>query len=215
MTQAVHIAITSRGVEGTIIERVRGDFARRLAGMTGRVDVTIFDGPLETDLAAALAQPALICIDAQCLDRADPVPPRSAILSLMVSTATATRLDVAAEIRYAVQEAIGNAVIHGNLGLDGAMRASMEELRLFAAAMEQRLADPVHACLPITVAATHHEDGVAISVEDRGAGFHPSSVRAPVSAAAGGLGLTIIKKCCREIVFSLDGRRITMIFGAA
>ncbi len=225
MTPAARIAITNRGVDPSAADRIRAQIALRTPE---RLNVTVFDGRDESDLAAALALPVAVCIDIQCTDPAADLPRASLLLRL--STATATRLDVADAfataleprfphladqlngIRYAVQEAVGNAVIHGNLGLDGALRASLEELRQFAAAMEQRLGDPAHAGLPITIAARPCRGGIAVSVEDRGPGFHPPSIRPPPSAAAGGLGLAIIGQCCRRIRFSRGGRRITMLF---
>lgn len=200
----------------------------RTAGRREQSGVTIFDGQTESGFVAALAAPATTVIEAQCADNAGGLP--AAALLLRLSTATATRLDAAdafasallarfphlggqiAEIRFAVHEAVANAVIHGNLGLDSAMRSSVEELRRFAATMEARLGDPAHAGLPVTILARSCPGGLVISVEDGGAGFQPKTIRPPASAAAGGLGLSIIGKCCRRLRFSRGGRRISMLF---
>jgi anti-sigma regulatory factor (Ser/Thr protein kinase) len=189
----------------------------------------MFDGRDDDALSLALALPATVCVDSGCADGAD--PPYHASLLLRLSTAAATRLDVAnafcaalknrapqlaghlSDIRYAVHEAIANAVMHGNLGLDSGLRSDMAGLARFAEAMEQRLADPVHARLPVIIAARTLGDRVLISVEDQGMGFRPQDIRPPASAASGGMGLAIIAKCCRRVRFSKGGRRITMMFG--
>ena len=192
--------------------------------------ITTFDGSDDDALAAALAPPATLCIDLACAESA--VPPIRASLLLRLSTAAATRLDAAnafcsaladrapyltrdlGDVRYAVHEAIANAVMHGNLGLDSAMRSDMAGLSRFAEAMEQRLADPAHARLPVVIAARSLDGRVLISVEDQGRGFRPQDIRRPASAASGGMGLAIIAKCCRRLRFSKGGRRITMMFPA-
>ena len=193
--------------------------------------ITIFDGTDDRALAAALASPASFCLDSACVQRGD--PPRRAALSLHLSTSSAARLDAAdafctamakraphlagrlGDMRFAVHEAIANAVMHGNLGLDSAMRANLAGLTRFAEVMEQRLADPAHARLPVVIAARLSGDWLLISVEDKGRGFRLQDVSRPASAAAGGMGLSIIAKCCRRIRFSNGGRRITMMFRAA
>ena len=192
------------------------------------LSITTFDGSDDLALAAALAPPASFCMESACAQWGD--PPRRAALSLRLSTAAASRLDAAdafctalaeraphltgcmGDIRFAVHEAIANAVMHGNLGLDSGMRANLAGLTRFAEVMEQRLADPAHARLPVFIAARLIGDRILISVEDQGQGFRLQDVNRPASAAAGGMGLAIIAKCCRRIRFSKGGRRITMMF---
>ncbi|TAN56320.1 MAG: hypothetical protein EPN20_18935, partial [Magnetospirillum sp.] len=130
-------------MDASVVDRIGARFTRRPANTAEPMEITVFDGSTETDLATILAPPATVCLDAQCSGGSMAELPRATLL-LRISTATATHLDVAnaftgalaarlphldrlaADIRYAVQEAVGNAVIHGNLGIDGAMRASME-----------------------------------------------------------------------------------------
>ncbi len=222
--------ITNRGVDALDLERIQDDLRRANPSCSGRMAATVFDGRREEDLPAVLVPPASLVIDADCAApiMIEIVP--ETLLTLVVSTHTANRHDIAdgftgalerrrpelagrtADIRYALQEALGNAVIHGNLGLDGTLRGSLDSLRVFAAMMEQRLADPHHSRLPIVIAAEATADGVVLTVEDHGDGFVPADVRPSDNPAAGGMGLSIIRMYSRSVAFDRGGRRIAMTF---
>ena len=199
---------------------------------TGPQEFAAFDGGKVEDLRQSLETPTGVWIDiASTGHGAFQIPP-DADLVLRISTAAAIRLDVAdavawtvmerfhhlqsleSEIRCALQEAVGNAVIHGNLALDGSLRATMEGLRIFSATMEQRQFDPALAGLPITICARARQDGIDISVEDMGGGFTPPTIQADSTPAiaASGHGLTIIHRCCAQLRFDNGGRCIIMEF---
>ena len=208
------------------VQDLRNGFSRLNGKRRGRLDVRVFDGRHEDNLNAALICPARVYLDIDCA--AFTLSP--AAFELHVSTATARRIDVAEcfvrslehhfphigmvteDIRCALQEAIANAVIHGNLGLNGALRGSLTSLRVFAAMMEQRLNQPVYSRLPITIGARLQRGCIAVSVEDCGQGFDPDCVRPADTPAAGGMGLSIMKRCSRKLVHSRCGRRVTMTF---
>lgn len=222
-------SIQAMGVDARRLDRFVPRLARINRERPGCFQVRLFDGARENDLAAALAPPVNACLDVDCHHNVSFVLPTADFVARL-STSTANRLDVAegvvnallgrfaglaakaADMRYALQEAVGNAVIHGNLGMDSGLRATMEGLREFALQLDQRMADPEHAYRPITISAKVSGDDVALAVEDRGVGFDPLAVRPPESAAAGGLGLGIIRKCARKVSFGKGGRRITMVF---
>jgi anti-sigma regulatory factor (Ser/Thr protein kinase) len=208
------------------LEQLRAEFGHLNGKRRGRLDVSVFDGQDDDQLTAALACPARVYLDADCT--AFTLSP--AAFELRVTTATAKRLDLAMcftrflatrfphmakvtdQIRHALQEAVANAVIHGNLGLNSALRGSLASLRVFAATMEQRLSQPAYARRPLTIGARAQREGVSVSVEDCGAGFDPGSVKPSSNPAAGGMGLSIMRGCSRTMVHSRDGRRVTMTF---
>ncbi|OAN48154.1 hypothetical protein A6A04_05210 [Paramagnetospirillum marisnigri] len=224
------------GVAEAEFDRIRRRMLDLNRSLSGRRMVAVFDGRAPGGPAASLTQTADIFIDASCDGHAAFELPTPADLVIRVSTLTAIDTDlsdalVAAvnargdqrlhstdmDIRCAVQEAIGNAVIHGNLGLDGSMRADLAGLRIFAEAMEKRRGDPARACLPVTIITRTRGTELEVSIEDRGRGFSPPLTRPtrPPPVAAGGLGLVIIHRCCSKVGFGLGGRRITMTFSAA
>lgn len=230
MGQAVAIEIVNHGVNAAGLL----PFETRLCRLNGRHEeplrVLVFDDGCAETLTTALAAPIDAAIDAGCGDEAAFSLP-SALLTLRVSTATANRLELAQmfvdtlQIRHpemeplasrmmdALQEAVGNAVMHGNLGLDSRFRATLDGLRWFAAAMTERLANPVFARLPVTIAAQLRRGGIVVWVEDYGQGFDYSEApNLPPMSAAGGYGLSIILGSCDKVSFSRGGRRISMLF---
>jgi hypothetical protein len=226
------INVVGKGVTDNAVKRVHSRLRRRAARQDGTIRVVVFDGGTVGDLGEAMAETetdGAAFVDAACADHAS-LPAGIGALALIVSTAAATRLDVAEafaraaghrfgelaplhpQLREALQEAVGNAVMHGNLGLDGRLRGTFDELRNFAAEMERRLGDPSYANRPITLTAARGPRGTVVSVEDSGDGFVPQQTGAVRPAAGGGNGLAIIRDCCRKVTFARGGRRITMLF---
>lgn len=194
-----------------------------------------FDGADIAALKDLLAADAMAFTDSSCA--AGPwLPPPEALLALRISTAAALRLDVAdamvmalvarhpwlearaTDMRYALQEAVGNAVVHGNLGLDSSLRGSLAGLREFSTIMEQRRSDPVLSARPIVICVAAVSEGVEIAVDDVGGGFTPGRIAMPIGpaeAAGGGMGLGIIQRCCAALRFERGGSRIVMTFRTA
>lgn len=181
--------------------------------MTGGCAV-FFDDGTEASLGDALAQ-------------ASPGPR----LTLRISTRVAATLAVACaftsalvarvprlearrwDVEGALQEAIGNAVIHGNLGLASDLRCSLEGLARFGRLMESGLADPILAAKPILIDSHWTESALTLSVTDQGRGFDPLSLATPMPGAKFGRGLSTIRTLCDSVAFSEDGRRISMVIG--
>ena len=199
-----------------------------------RAVVVLFDGLAEPDLlplfegSSVDGHPAAV-IDASCDDPAGGLALAAATLVFRVSTAVAGRLDVAGplvtilarwlptahsqqgDMRVAVQEAVGNAVMHGNLALDGGLRATREGLVKFGQDMNRRLDDPRYGALPVTLTARWADGRVMISVEDRGAGFDPEA-REGRGGGYSGRGMALIRSYSRTASYSDGGRRVSMMF---
>jgi len=196
----------------------------------GHLRVTVFDGGTVPDLGRILAAgDTAAYVDSACAGQ-DRLPADAGEFVLVLSTAAAARLDVAdafaaaagerfpelrddqLRVHEALQEAVANAVMHGNLALDGSLRATLSDLRSYAAEMERRLHDPAYAERAVTISALRRKQGIAVRVEDSGNGFTPPPPHAFRLSAGGGNGLAIIRSCCRRVTFSRGGRRITMLF---
>ncbi len=134
------------------------------------------------------------------------------------SSALATRLGASGiwleTIRDALQEALGNAVMHGNLELDSKLRQSLETMKKYGALMAARMHDPHYASRPITIAATWTEDSVTLSVRDDGNGFDIAglSFGARDAQAHSGRGLSMIHELADSVRFEDQGRAIHMTF---
>lgn len=197
-----------------------------------RPTIILFDAARDDDLVSLLAEPAAAIIDMGCDDPIGGLVRLPAELLVRVSTAMALRRDIAgpmaaalcrrlpqahgieSALRTALQEAIGNAVMHGNLGLDSHIRAKCDGLAIFAEMMENRAKDPVFARRPVTIAAKWNAQDLVVTVEDRGEGYDPAHHAGPLPAAnaASGRGLAEIRAACRRVNLLAQGRRISMRF---
>ncbi|KIL98674.1 hypothetical protein CCC_02124 [Paramagnetospirillum magnetotacticum MS-1] len=194
--------------------------------------LVLFDGAGTADLGDILCPPAAWAIDLgaaspdQGLDR---LPAR-----LLVRAATTTMVahdvvnvvvaalierlprarSIEMDLRIVLQEAVSNAVMHGNLCLDGRLRGSREGLSLFTQTMQRRLGDPRFGHRPVTIALDWNQAYLVVRVEDRGRGFRPPATSLPVEAkACSGRGIGQIRALCQRVIFTDRGRRITMRFG--
>lgn len=192
----------------------------------GRV---VFDGTTDIDLAAILAPPTVAAIDAFCAREKTMMAVGPNRLVLRISTQATGRVDVAEafaealarrlsltspfqhRLRAVVDEAVGNAVIHGNLALDGRLRATREGLAQFAEAMTRRLADAAYGRRPVTVSARWRPGLLTVSVEDRGAGYSPATAMGEAGRHHG-RGVPLMRDLCSRLSFAPHARRVTMEF---
>lgn len=154
-------------------------------------------------------------------------------LALSVTTGTACTIEVVhpfaiamgaalgiadlSMIELCLAEAVGNAAIHGNLGIDGALRSTREGLEIFSRQMSERLADPGIAGKRIDIAMVpQDEGGFRLSVSDRGNGFDFERVRKTVAepGAKHGRGIALIRRIARGIFAEDGGRALVMDFDA-
>jgi hypothetical protein len=230
MRQSGSLSLIDCGVAPADFETARARFAALTSPRRTGTRIAIFDGRQGPDLAALLGGAENGFVDVSCLPAASmPLLPHALVLRLSTLTAlksdAATAFAVAAAARFpdlaglidrvsmALQEAIGNAVMHGNLDLKTAQRGNLEGLVEFAAEMERRLADPSYAARPVTVGIVRRSVGPVLWVDDCGRGFTPPEPRGILLSAGGGNGLAMIRACTRAIAFSRGGRRISMRFG--
>lgn|GEM_PF-1146596 len=152
-------------------------------------------------------------------------------LALSVSTGAACSIEVvqpfaaavgkalgdidASMIELCLAEAVGNAAIHGNLGIDGALRSTREGFELFSRQMGERLADPVTAGKRIDVIMVPQgDDGYRLSVSDRGRGFDFVKAQEIVAgpSAKHGRGIALIRRIARDVFTEDGGRTLVMDF---
>ena len=113
------------------------------------------------------------------------------------------------DMELALQEAISNAVIHGNLSVQSLENPSLTALERFSNEVEGRLADPELACQRLKVAALLGDGGIAIDVIDQGPGFTPGTRK---SSIASGRGISLIETLVSGWELLDDGRRIRLRF---
>lgn len=152
-------------------------------------------------------------------------PGGDAVLSLSVTTAVAHAQPLAAAvaqllallapgadrdaIETALQEAVANAVIHGNLGLDSLAVGTPEEMRRFAEALAERLSDPALAGRRVSVDARMAGKVLRLEVSDEGSGYAVVQHR-PGQPFGRGLGL--VSRFASRCEVRDGGRRLCMEF---
>lgn len=116
-------------------------------------------------------------------------------------------------VGVALQEALRNAMHHGNLELDSDMRRQNAEAYYRIAAERQRQSPYVSRRVLFTVNESIEESRFVI--RDEGAGFNPDSVVDPLNAdnllKPCGRGLFLIRMFMTEVHFNRKGNEITLI----
>ena len=143
------------------------------------------------------------------------------------TTATANQLDLAGDmlvamaarlplsescrgnIELALHEALCNAVLHGNLQMDGIGDLSVDALERFSANLMQRIADPDFARRRVEIVCDFDSESVTIDVADQGCGFEPKPKAEP---KASGRGFELIAASCQSFQLLEGGRRVSMRF---
>jgi CheY-like chemotaxis protein len=116
-------------------------------------------------------------------------------------------------LTIALEEALANALYHGNLELSSELR--QRDSDLFLAAADERRHESPYRDRMIHVAATLSRAEAVYVVGDEGPGFDPSLVPDPTDPANlegnSGRGLLLIRTFMDEVRFNERGNEITMI----
>jgi len=115
-------------------------------------------------------------------------------------------------IRTALEEAISNAMVHGNLEVDRAVRD--EGVTPYLQAIQQRASTPPYRDRRVFVTARIDRQQVEYVVRDQGRGFDPSTVPAlsgkVAPEATSGRGLGLIRSYLDHLSFNAVGNELTM-----
>jgi len=203
-------------------------------GLAGRPVHLIATG-LDAPLSAAFDTPFAVIVEASAdLIAAPPPeellqPPGDNHLLVSMTTATAYRLPLAmlfteslftqgliAEaakggILLALQEAVANSVVHGNLELHSPRRA-FENMRAYWAEIRNRLADPIKANRLVTLDARVRDSLIVVTVTDQGRGYNPDSVQSRDPSRPHGKGLKLISQLSLAREVAQGGRQHILTF---
>lgn len=116
-------------------------------------------------------------------------------------------------ISVAIQEAIANAIYHGNLELDSELR--QEDERIFYDLAEVRRRAPEYAGRCVRIRAALSAAELRIIIHDDGPGFNLAEIRDPTEeinlSRIGGRGLLLIRMLMDEVSHNAKGNEITMV----
>ncbi len=115
-------------------------------------------------------------------------------------------------VGIAVEEALANALYHGNLEVGSHLRE--EDDKTYYALVEQRRRQAPYRDRRIDVEATLARDGAIIVVRDEGAGFDPSAVPDPTDPdnleKASGRGLLLMRTFMDQVTYNDVGNAVTL-----
>jgi len=123
--------------------------------------------------------------------------------------------DATARMRVgvALQEALSNALYHGNLEVSSDLR--QEDERVFYGLADRRRIEEPYRERRIHVHARLDREEAIFTIEDEGPGFDTSSLDRPIDPEdlmrIGGRGMLLIRTFMDEVAFNEQGNRITLI----
>jgi CheY-like chemotaxis protein len=116
-------------------------------------------------------------------------------------------------VGVALEEALLNAMYHGNLEVSSDLRQQGDEP--FYELANQRRREPPYRDRQVRCVARLSRDEVAYSVKDEGPGFDPNSLPDPTDPAnlerIGGRGLLLVRTFMDQVEFAAGGQQITMV----
>ncbi len=112
-------------------------------------------------------------------------------------------------ISLCLHEALVNAVIHGNLEIESALKDKSPEQ--FEHIWKEREALPEFADKTVTIQCQITTEHLKFEIEDQGKGFDPQAIRNSDPLGSHGRGIRIIRAIMDEVFWNETGNRITMI----
>ena len=229
-------ALHGLGVPTDLVQRLAARLGLPMAAprdVGGRVAVLLGDAETALDPAhwarpfAAWIEVAPLNDDALAVQVARA---GQADLYACLTTATASRVQLAGRVVHAVaqrypltetqrddielalHEAISNAVVHGNLQVEGMKGLSVDALDRFSHELAARMANPAYAGRRIEVSCWLKPEGeLLVEVADEGSGFAPHACDHGTSDASG-RGLHLIAAIAQQVELLDNGRRIRLRF---
>ncbi len=208
------VLITSQGSEKTAVEALKCGAASYSP-----------KSALQQDLVRTVAQVLQMSEHVQWTDeKTNPVPKNMAYVldnelsligplienlqSCLPSWSDRDRL----QIGMAIDEALVNAMHHGNLEVESDLRDSDEQK--YYDRIKQRKCESPFCERRVSVQAEFSDQHVCVQISDEGAGFDPSTIADPTTDAnvrrVGGRGLFLIKAFMSQVVHNRCGNQITM-----
>jgi CheY-like chemotaxis protein/anti-sigma regulatory factor (Ser/Thr protein kinase) len=118
-------------------------------------------------------------------------------------------------LEVALEEALGNAIVHGALELTEEAQKLRTDREGFERAYNARRADPKYSGRTVTAVVRTTPQEVVFTVEDKGPGFDPQALppaeKMTTLQGVQGRGLMLIRLFMDEVTHEAQGRRIRMV----
>jgi Histidine kinase-like ATPase domain len=181
-------------------------------------------GPIGgTHLTQILAEPISFCVEDQV---ADALIPGEGLLTVTLSANLAYKVGLAgilvdaltlrgwidardrATLLLVMNEALSNAIIHGDLELESLTQNSAGAFIQFAAALEHRLSTPAFGGKAVQISAEPYNSVLRICVRDQGRGFSQQDI----DRSTMGRGLSLIRENTEHLDYEEGGRKTVICF---
>jgi anti-sigma regulatory factor (Ser/Thr protein kinase) len=116
------------------------------------------------------------------------------------------------DLELCLHEAISNAVVHGNLGIQHGPGGDRHAFDRFHGEIHARLAIREYARRRVAIDISNRPDDILVVVTDEGEGFQPSSRTEMAVDAKSGRGLHILRQLSDDVELMAGGRCINMMF---
>jgi anti-sigma regulatory factor (Ser/Thr protein kinase) len=117
------------------------------------------------------------------------------------------------DVETAFEEALSNAMVHGNLDIASVLRNDPSDFELYCDLVNERLTTPLYAERRIEILATWSAGTLDIEVHDEGRGYDIANFSAlPQLEAKCGRGFSLIRDLARNVTIGEHGRSLTMSF---
>lgn len=224
------------GVDARDLEDLARNQGFSLASTTQCADILMVAEPKRERLARILsAQPPFAVIEAPAPsqvfgDRLELALAKKGLL-LSLSTATAFNADLTSllcaacrqrmkisderlsDIETAVEEALSNAMVHGNLDIASVLRNDPADFDQYCDLVNERLTTPSYANRRIEILLVWARDSIDVEVHDEGRGYDISNFQAlPHLEAKCGRGFSLIRDLASNVTIAEHGRSLTMSF---
>ncbi len=118
-------------------------------------------------------------------------------------------------VRFALDEALVNAVVHGNLEIESSVKgASLEEMLEFNKVVRERSEREPYSTRKVIITRQLSRDRVTFTIEDQGKGFQwqslPNTLDEMELLSSHGRGLFLIRAFMSKVEFNDKGNRITL-----
>jgi anti-sigma regulatory factor (Ser/Thr protein kinase) len=115
-------------------------------------------------------------------------------------------------VRVALEEALFNALIHGNFEITSDLREDDDEE--YERLIQERERTAPYSERPIVVRARVTAEQAEFTIRDEGRGFNPKAIPDPTASGsvdrASGRGLLLIRSFMDEVQYNMAGNEITM-----
>jgi len=116
-------------------------------------------------------------------------------------------------VGVALEEALANALYHGNLEVDSELREQDDQT--YWALAEQRAQQPPYCHRRVYVTAELSREKAVFVIRDDGAGFDPSTLPDPTDPAnlekASGRGILLMRTFMDEVTYNDKGNEVTLV----